>query len=134
MSSLFSRTLLPTRSKRPAYEYAPLRTESKEIRLLSFSTRHASAKTTHRLNFNGRASHAQCHLIHAPLQQSPAFTALSYAWGTSKPSQEIELDGFSMLVSQNLLDALLSFSEDDGASQKLFWIDAVRSHVIALEG
>ncbi|KAF2820972.1 heterokaryon incompatibility, partial [Ophiobolus disseminans] len=59
------------------------------------------------------------------LMQSPSFTALSYAWGTSKPSREIELDGCLMLVSQNLLDALVELQADESTSQKLFWIDAI---------
>ncbi|KAF2729998.1 HET-domain-containing protein, partial [Polyplosphaeria fusca] len=71
------------------------------------------------------ASKISLQISNVPLAQSEAFSALSYAWGTSEQDQEIALNGSSLSISQTLLDALVQLESEEDSKKKLFWIDAI---------
>ncbi|MCJ1362618.1 hypothetical protein MMC16_001723 [Acarospora aff. strigata] len=71
------------------FEYAPLRTQPQEIRLLKA----ASAQFTFRL-------------LNVALGNPPPYVALSYYWGDPTPRQAISCNGRSILISNNLMKAL----------------------------
>lgn len=62
-------------------------------------------------------------LEHYPLQTSPSYHGLSYAWGNPKDTQTILVDGHSLSVTSNLHDALQHI-RDINQSITL-WIDAI---------
>jgi hypothetical protein len=59
----------------------------------------------------------------ASLDDRPAYTALSYVWGTDPPRNEITIDGASFLVTQSLHTALTHLQFEDVASG--LWIDSI---------
>lgn len=62
-------------------------------------------------------------LEHYPLQTSPSYHGLSYAWGNPKDTQTILVDGHPLSVTSNLHDALQHI-RDINQSITL-WIDAI---------
>lgn len=132
MSSLsLTRDILRFRPKSPSYQYAPLSTERKDIRLLRLLP--AGAQKSKERRFSTSAPKIRCETITTPLTSCPPFTALSYAWGDTKQNQDIEIDGRSMLISTNLRDALQQFLADEVPLSEFFWIDAVRSILSVLQ-
>jgi hypothetical protein len=67
----------------------------------------------------------RCQLVHAQLEQSPAFSALSYVWGDPELKKQYPGNGSLLKVSDNLLEVLLQFRADTKEESQLYWIDAV---------
>jgi hypothetical protein len=59
-------------------------------------------------------------------ESAPAYTALSYTWGSPTPTTTIFIDGHSFQVRGNLYDFLsLSQAENQIPKSCLFWIDQI---------
>lgn len=65
----------------------------------------------------------RCRLVNTSLQASPPYEALSYTWGSVEQDSIVTCDGFPMLVTHNLYDALRYLRQPDG--DRIMWIDAV---------
>jgi hypothetical protein len=91
------------------YQYGKLETR-RHIRLL-------------RLNRRSFFSEPSCELVHVPLDEAPAFEAISYTWGGMEPSIPIVVDGHQILVT-SAVDELLFYRRSFFCSN-LFWIDAI---------
>ncbi|CAM1502533.1 Fc.00g045170.m01.CDS01 [Cosmosporella sp. VM-42] len=75
------------------------------------------------LNLTASGEKVVCTLSHYPLAHSSSFHALSYAWGTGERSQQVELDGRRLIVTEHLLTDLVTLGRQ--FRQTLFWIDAI---------
>lgn len=92
------------------FTYNPLDKTLNEIRLVTLKA--------------GSASHKiECVLSKCLLEQSPAYEALSYAWGTSAETILISIDGRRAQITMSLQSALrhLRRQEED----RVLWIDAI---------
>lgn len=74
--------------------YSPLNRDKGEIRLLIISSDLDSAIV-------------RCRLVHAVLEEAPAYTALSYCWGDLSHIKEIIVNNCKVSVTKNLATALL---------------------------
>jgi Heterokaryon incompatibility protein (HET) len=92
------------------YRYSPLIESRNEIRLLD-------------LQPGKLHDDIRCHLHHATLTASLAFTALSYTWGNPTVRKTICIDGDILEVTINLYDALQHMRDPKGI--RTLWIDAV---------
>ncbi|KAI0475599.1 heterokaryon incompatibility protein-domain-containing protein [Xylariaceae sp. FL0804] len=71
-------------------------------------------------------------LEHVTIESTPAYWALSYAWGVMPQDQHIILDDSPLFVTRHLLDGLVRFrdtilksqSEEHGGAS-LLWVDAI---------
>lgn len=94
----------------PGLVYDPL--EDSQIRLLRILNHEESD-----------GSMLQVQLFHAHLSQRPAYTALSYSWGSLREAQEkILVSGQPFFVSKNLDDALRKMKENKILT---VWADAI---------
>jgi len=95
------------------YSYRPLK--EGEIRLLEL------------FPSNDIADPILCHLHHVPIDDLPAYNALSYAWGTDWTSRlPIFIDGKSLMAMPNLEAFLRQHREDEaGSTNSMLWIDAI---------
>jgi hypothetical protein len=91
--------------------YGPLRNGSDEIRLITI-------KPSSELG-----DEILCNIDTVELKTSPAYLALSYAWGDADVSEEISVDGSSFRVTTNLAAALRRLRCWKGPTR--FWIDAI---------
>lgn len=66
-----------------------------------------------------------CELLHALLsaEDCPAYEALSYTWGTVDRPARISINGYSVIVTRNLYDALQYLRHPQ--ETRMLWIDAV---------
>jgi hypothetical protein len=118
--------------------YQPLDTTCLSIRLLKFQAEPDGKVSLHlkqdvRLEDYSKLSKGQ--------ETDPApYTALSYTWGPSSPSRQIEVDGMMVTVRQNLYDFL---STCRPVSYFHFWIDQIcidqksvneRNHQVTMMG
>ncbi|OQV06843.1 hypothetical protein CLAIMM_11361 [Cladophialophora immunda] len=97
--------------------YRPLKATRKEIRLVQLVP---GAPVLPGLE---RIMPLECTLEHFAFDQCPEYRALSYAWGHEDRSMPIIVDGNSVLVTTNLLYALLQFRSKDIRSW--LWIDMI---------
>ena len=95
--------------------YNKLDPSKKEIRLLKLDP--AS-------DFGNNKGWITCSLETAFLEQSPDFDALSYTWGSPKPTATIKLNGKKIRIRSNLYDVLKNF----GFDFKYLWVDALCIH------
>ncbi|KAF2147246.1 uncharacterized protein K452DRAFT_4112 [Aplosporella prunicola CBS 121167] len=93
----------------PMYEYQPL-VATASIRLLI-------------INPGSLDEHIDCSMQEYPLDECPAFSALSYTWGSQIQDHRIYTDGKVLGVTQNLWHALWRLRSPD--TQQVLWIDAV---------
>jgi hypothetical protein len=95
------------------YSYLPLK--EGEIRLLEL------------FPSNDIADPILCHLHHIPIDDLPAYNALSYAWGTDSTSRlPIFIDGKSLMAMPNLEAFLRQHRKDEaGSTNSILWIDAI---------
>ncbi|KAH8796384.1 heterokaryon incompatibility protein-domain-containing protein [Hyaloscypha finlandica] len=91
--------------------YEPLRNGSDEIRLITI-------KPSSELG-----DEILCNIDTVELRTSPAYLALSYAWGDADVTEEINVDGSSLRVTTNLAAALRRLRCWKGPTR--FWIDAI---------
>jgi len=91
--------------------YKPLRNGSDEIRLITI-------KPSSELG-----DEILCNIDTVELRTSPAYLALSYAWGDADVTEEINVDGSSIRVTTNLAAALRRLRCWKGPTR--FWIDAI---------
>jgi hypothetical protein len=96
------------------FHYLPLNSQRNQIRLLKILPSPKSG---------GLDSGIECSLIHASLEESPDYDALSYAWGERKDLRQIFLDGLPFCVTSNLYSALLRLQTLP--ETKPIWIDAI---------
>ncbi|TVY80478.1 Heterokaryon incompatibility protein 6 OR allele [Lachnellula suecica] len=62
-------------------------------------------------------------LIHKAFADKPVYEALSYTWGSLGGSKEIELNGKTMQVGENLFSAL--FHLRSKTKERVLWVDAI---------
>ena len=91
------------------YQYGPL-TPSRQIRLLRL--------------YAGAEAYELCgELMHISLEETPPFTALSYAWGESQPQKAILCSGLKIEIGPSLHSALRHLRQP--ASETVIWADAL---------
>ena len=93
----------------PEYKYKPLK-KPDHIRLLLLHPR-----------FGFRP--VSCSLIQGPGMSILFYEAISYTWGSMKPTEEIMVDGCKLEVTKSVYEVLASYSSL--FLPKLLWIDAV---------
>ncbi|KAK2048435.1 hypothetical protein LZ31DRAFT_448188, partial [Colletotrichum somersetense] len=91
------------------YRYSPL-TLNREIRLL-------------KLHAGEGLKELSGELVNATLDETPPFTAISYAWGAPQPRKAILCSGLEMDIGPSLHSALLHLR--DPADDTLLWVDAL---------
>jgi ankyrin repeat protein len=94
------------------FEYKPIDLKERSFRLLQL--------------FKGDLGPIQCELFHAKVydtEDALEYEALSYTWGGSYKSHEIEVNGGNLEVTENLFKALhhLRYHHQD----RILWIDAI---------
>lgn len=70
----------------------------------------------------------ECELVTKPWSESVRYSALSYVWGPPHVTKEIQVDGKSYHVTENLHAAMLQLRAMDmesGSWYRLWWIDAI---------
>jgi hypothetical protein len=70
------------------------------------------------------------HIIDFRLAEAPPYYALSYAWGSAKRSDQVEVpisDGTTLKVTKNCKSAIARLAQASASSSSLFliWIDAI---------
>lgn len=91
-----------------SYRYDPL--EQSEIRLVMLHP--------------ARSWSIKCDISHFPLDQAPAYTAISYAWGDVGDERKIELQGVAVPITVSLHGALEALRERGGRPVWI-WADAL---------
>jgi len=99
---------MASKSREP-YSYSPL-TASRDIRLV----------TLHPGTGEQEISLA---IKHFSLDESPAYDALSYVWGSQYPSYWVSCDNAFLEIGENLRDALQYLRKPDAA--RVLWIDRI---------
>ncbi|KAI0532518.1 heterokaryon incompatibility protein-domain-containing protein [Xylaria digitata] len=94
----------------PIYSPLIVNYEKQEIRLLEL----LSCQTTDDI---------RCHIVKTELKTSCHFQALSYVWGTEKPSEAIRIDGSFFLVTRTL-ERILRGLRHPSDHQRI-WVDAI---------
>jgi hypothetical protein len=93
------------------FPYSQLSTDALEIRLLELLP-------------GSLNDPIECTLSTTTLQERMSFEALSYTWGKPDgPQSPVIINGFELLVSQNLFDALIHLRND--SEHRMLWIDAI---------
>lgn len=92
------------------YSYSPLPSSPTSIRLLT-------------LNPDFPGAEINCRLETVPLDSTPEYEALSYAWGPPLFRDTIFVRGAPLRVTRNLYAALQNIR--DPVIKKIFWIDAI---------
>lgn len=97
------------------YIYKPLRED--DIRLLVLHPKQESQFT----------STIECDIIPVSLRDRniPEYEALSYCWGKSGVTHEIQLGGKQMMVGENLWVALRNLREASKGKERRLWVDAI---------
>jgi hypothetical protein len=95
--------------------YSDLQLKEGEIRLLEL------------FPSNDIADPILCHLHRIPIDNLPAYNAVSYAWGTDSTSRlPIFIDGKTLMAKPNLEAFLRQHREDEaGSTNSMLWIDAI---------
>jgi Heterokaryon incompatibility protein (HET) len=65
----------------------------------------------------------ECQIYHADLQQSPAYEAVSYVWGSEADKIPISCNGDKLYITQNLTAALQRFRWQ--TTRRTLWVDSV---------
>src|SRR5438046_3079248 len=91
------------------YQYSPL-TWARQIRLL-------------KLYAGAEADELSGELVHTSLDETPSFTALSYAWGDSQPRKAICCSGLKVEIGPSLHSALQHLRQP--ACETFLWADAL---------
>jgi hypothetical protein len=65
----------------------------------------------------------QCTLAHKSLTELPHYFAVSYTWGAPELAREVEVDGITILVRENLFQLLRHLRQPH--SSLVLWIDAL---------
>ncbi|KAF4467668.1 Heterokaryon incompatibility [Fusarium albosuccineum] len=97
------------------FTYRPLIQGDREIRLLRFT-----CAATGPFDDTGPIS---LELQHVSLNDVISYSAVSYTWGSTAASIEIEMNGSPFKITQNLYEALQQFRRDGITSW--LWIDAI---------
>ena len=99
----------------PQYSYSLPSLGSDSIRLLGLMPNEDENAPIH------------CRLHHYPLQKlnngTHLYEALSYVWGDWVNPESISVDGYKLLVTQNLSKALSHLRH--GSIERILWVDAV---------
>lgn len=96
--------------------YRPLAYEKREIRLLHIEKDFLDTTPI------------RCSLRTVSLDDAPAYDCISYMWGDQGATTPIQIDGFGILVTGNLVAGLLRFRRRDRSehTQSWLWADAIR--------
>ena len=108
-------------SERPKYIYDPI-SASSQIRLIRYSEEQPPEL----------GADFSIHAYSLDDASCPSYIAFSYVWGSEKHS-EISISGLSLLVTDNLYEALKAFCPGndpipkglEGFNQSYLWIDAI---------
>ncbi|KAJ9606843.1 hypothetical protein H2200_008853 [Cladophialophora chaetospira] len=107
----------PIRSHRDEFQYRDIDLSTNEFRLIRLLSQKPKSV--------GSSLSIECELIHADLDHSPPYKALSYTWGDAKDgSRSISIDSKSFDVRNNLWHALIRLHSEVTVSQ-LLWVDAI---------
>jgi hypothetical protein len=68
-------------------------------------------------------AHIHCEILRASLNRHPEYEALSYAWGDSKVTSPVYLEGVRSHVTTNLEQALRHLRYED--RERILWVDAL---------
>lgn len=94
----------------PLYDPLPLRTASQDPQLLILQSCSEPEEPVH------------CTLIKSSLRPDLKNEALSYTWGAATDQKTITVNGSTLSVGRNLLDALCHLR---GSEPPTIWIDAI---------
>ena len=93
------------------FQYSPLNSKSREIRLLS-------------VLHGARSDRIQCRINHVSLDDDPKFEALSYTWGNKfQDVYPVFLNNLELPISRTLWEALLHLRSEK--EDRILWIDAL---------
>jgi hypothetical protein len=95
-----------------SFVYQPLNLASDEIRLIKLLPWKPTKLWTT----------VECEIFKAPLNLAPHYEYLSYTWGDAFSTQRIRVDARSMVVRQNLFEALMDLRT---GQSRILWIDAI---------
>jgi hypothetical protein len=94
------------------FVYEPLDHEADSIRVLEVLP-------------GSNSSLIQCRMRHTTIKET-RYTCLSYTWQPSSPEREISVNGYSLVVGDNLYQFLSAFRTYQGQnSNRSLWIDAI---------
>jgi hypothetical protein len=75
---------------------------------------------------NDHEAQIQCELKKVSLEEKPEYVALSYPWGTQKPTHAILVNGQEFSATSNLQDALQHLRIRNKEQKTLgLWVDAI---------
>lgn len=94
------------------FKFSPLKDASQYFRLL---------KLDHRHDYGEHATPITMTMEVFDLQDPPAYTSLSYTWGTLTPTEAVLVNAASFQVRQNLYDFLNMFRRE--ATARWLWVD-----------
>ena len=103
----------PALEKSSTFQYRPLNTARREIRLLVL---HPSEDIFNSLSYS-------CSLIHISMDENPDYEALSYVWGSEANKSNILINGGQLSVTVNLAEALDHLHDSD--RPRKLWVDAI---------
>jgi hypothetical protein len=93
------------------YEYQPLNSSKKQIRLIKLSPQHDDGII-------------HCDLETYDFEDAPEYVALSYTWGPSKPLFNVYVENQSIQVRENLFQFLQQYQKQ-GEQARYMWIDQI---------
>lgn len=96
-------------SQQSSITYAPLSSETKQIRTLTLRAGEAHDPV-------------RCSLHLASLEEQPIYEALSYTWGDATYTVPIEVDGVRFNATENLTQALRHIRE--AGRELTLWVDS----------
>lgn len=70
-----------------------------------------------------RMSTVKCEIIHSTLENPPGYMAISYAWGDTGDTQNVQVDGSSVSVTSSLFGALKALRRK--SESVMVWADAL---------
>jgi hypothetical protein len=103
------------------FQYRPLDSTVPEIRMLTFLPQPQRSNGDF-LDEDGKLCFT---LSHVPLNHSPYYYPLSYAWGDPKITKAIKIDGHDFDITLNLWTVLSIFCSKGTQIDYPFWIDAI---------
>jgi hypothetical protein len=107
-------------SGRFSYSYKPLDKSKREIRIMRLDPEQLDVS-------DPSLPSIQCSIEHISLDKAPKYTGLSYTWGSSDRTQRILVNGYELMVTENLA-AWLRHTQKALTDYKIsmsFWADAI---------
>jgi hypothetical protein len=102
------RNLFPGNALNHIFQYPPIRHTTGHIRLLKLE---------------GGYSGIRCNMIHVPLDNPPAYDAISYTWGDPTKFKNLSISGAQFSVTKNVYGILCDLAPLVG--NRCIWIDSI---------